>query len=436
LLAVIVGLVFAGGLSAIVESLNFLFEAGLPDKLHTHIWVTAMSLVSPLYGLSLAPRNLAEEVHIGDHRDTLLERGVSILVNYVLVPIALIYALILHAYAIKILLDGTLPKNQIGTMVTIYALGGTGAWLIAWPWRDSGSALLRWFMRGWFWLTIVPAILLVIAVWERIGAYGVTPDRYGLVVVALWLAVVTLYLAIRRNRADMRLLLGSFALLVLIGAAGPWGANGVTIADQLARLIKLFDENKIVDASGHIADPVPAIPDQAKRDINSIIYTLSEVGGLDRLRPFFADRPDNPFAKNQQRWELSNAIATLLKVNEWESKLTYISFTANQPITQNLLGTGKLIGPIRALQSTDPAAGPPPSAMIGDVNLIISLPDRSLMVPISKLFGTIERGQTKSGPPFVVAATPNADLIIVDLHGDAGGKLILRGGTFWLVLRD
>jgi hypothetical protein len=234
----------------------------------------------------------------------------------------------------------------------------------------------------------------------------------------------------------MRLLLGSFAVLVLIGAAGPWGANGVTISDQFARLTRLLGDNKVVDAAGHIADPVPAIPDQAKRDINSIIQTLSDVGGLDRLRPFFVDRSDNPFVKDQTRWELINAIATALRVNEWESKLTYISFTANQPITQNLLGTGKLIGPIRALQSTDPAAGPPPSAMIGDVNLIVSLSDRSLMVPISKLFGKIERGQTISGPPFVVAATPNADLIIVELHGDAGDKPILRGGTFWLVLRD
>ena len=67
----------------------------------------------------------------------MLERGVSVLVNYVLVPVIFIYAVILHAYAVKIALEQSLPEGQIATIVTIFALGGTGAWLIAWPWREE-----------------------------------------------------------------------------------------------------------------------------------------------------------------------------------------------------------------------------------------------------------------------------------------------------------
>ena len=157
LLSIIVAALFAAGLSAIVESLNFLFDASLPNNLHEHIWSTAASLIAPIYGLSLMPKNLDEEVDIAGQKDTLLARGVSVLVNYVLVPVILIYALILHAYAVKIALEQNLPEGQIATIVTIFALGGTGAWLIAWPWREEGTRLLRWFMRGWFWLTIVPS---------------------------------------------------------------------------------------------------------------------------------------------------------------------------------------------------------------------------------------------------------------------------------------
>ena len=86
-----------------------------------------------------------------------------------LVPIVLIYAAILHAYAVKIARRRTAARARSASMVTIYALGGTGAWLIAWPWRTAARRLLRWFMRGWFWLTIVPAILLAIAIWGRIA---------------------------------------------------------------------------------------------------------------------------------------------------------------------------------------------------------------------------------------------------------------------------
>ena len=185
LLAVIVAALFAAGLSAIVEALNFLFDAGIDSNLHEHIWGTAASLIAPIYGLSLMPRDLDEEVDIASQKDTLLARGVSVLVNYVLVPVIVVYALILHAYAVKIVLEQNLPKGQIATMVTIFALGGTGAWLVAWPWREAGTRALRWFMRGWFWLTIVPAVLLAIAIWRRITDYGITPDRYGILLVAI-----------------------------------------------------------------------------------------------------------------------------------------------------------------------------------------------------------------------------------------------------------
>ena len=266
-MAVIVGLIFGGGLSAIIESLNFLFNADLPSRLHEHVWVTAAALIAPIYGLSLVPTRLDEELTLTGERDTLLERGVSVLVNYVLVPIVVVYTVILHAYAVKILLDGALPEGQIGLMVTIFALGGTATWLIAWPWRETGTWVLRFFMRFWFWFTIVPVILLAIAIWERVSTYGVTPDRYGIVIVAVWLAIVTLYLAIRRNRADMRVLLGSIALLLLIGSTGPWGANSVSISSQFARLVGFHESEKLLTPDGKIVDPVPKLSDQGRNEI-------------------------------------------------------------------------------------------------------------------------------------------------------------------------
>jgi hypothetical protein len=210
LLATLVGVAFGAGLSAIVEALDFLFDVELPNDAHAHIWITAASLVGPLFGLSLMPRNLDEAVDLGQSGSP-IERGVSVLVNYVLVPVILVYTAILHAYGVKIAAQWQLPDGQLGLMVTIFALGGTGAWLIAWPWREHGTRLLRWFIGGWFWLAIVPAILLTIAVWRRVSDYGVTPDRYGIALVAVWIAALAAYLAFRRNAADMRAILGGFA---------------------------------------------------------------------------------------------------------------------------------------------------------------------------------------------------------------------------------
>lgn len=107
-----------------------------------------------------------EEVDITVQKGSLLERGVSVLVNYILVPVILVYAAILHAYAVKILLDGGLPQGQIATMVSIFAVGGTAAWLVAWPWREQGTRLLPAVRQ----ILVLPAggarRLLVIAIWR------------------------------------------------------------------------------------------------------------------------------------------------------------------------------------------------------------------------------------------------------------------------------
>ncbi|MDC6684760.1 DUF4153 domain-containing protein, partial [Leclercia adecarboxylata] len=129
---------------------------------------------------------------------------------------------------------------------------------------------MRYFMRGWFFLLIVPAILLSIAIWRRLTDYGVTPDRYGVALVAVWIASLVLYLAIRRNRADMRAILGAVGVLLLTGSVGPLGANGLTISSQFKRLVALLESNGVLK-DGKIV-PVGLLKPDAGSAGSSIIY--------------------------------------------------------------------------------------------------------------------------------------------------------------------
>ncbi|MDE2447068.1 MAG: DUF4153 domain-containing protein, partial [Alphaproteobacteria bacterium] len=241
LLALIVGLVFAGGISAIMAGLDFLLGFHIDNQIYQKVWTIAVTFVGPVYGLSLVPRDLDAVINIEAHRGDLLERGVSVLVNYVMVPLAVIYALILHAYAAKTAFLGSLPKGEIGLIVSLFAVGGTATWLIGWPWREKGTALLKLFMRGWFWLLPIPVLLLLMAIWRRLSDYGVTPDRYGIALVAVWAVLVFGYLVWWRNRADLRAIIASAAALFLFASFGPQGANGLTASSQFGRLQALLE---------------------------------------------------------------------------------------------------------------------------------------------------------------------------------------------------
>ena len=436
LLALIVALIFAGGISAIIESLNFLFNVGLPSNAHEHVWATAAAFIGPLYGLSLLPTNLEEEVTLAGTGDTLLARGVSVLVNYVMVPLAIIYTLILHAYAVKIALSGALPEGQIGLMVTIFALGGTATWLIAWPWRETGSWLLRFFMRYWFWFTIVPVILLAIAIRERVSTYGMTPDRYGIIIVAIWLALVAVYLAIRRNRADMRLLLGGFALLLIVGSTGPWGANNLSIMSQFSRFVGYLQSEKLLSLDGKIVDQPPTLSDEGKREIQAILYALNNLGGLDKVKPFFAGRKDDPFAPGITNWETVNQIITLLKLNDWSPPPEQVSFNTMAAGIQDIKRQGSLIGPLTAVERR----GAVPSdvqAWIAEQTFFVKAGDRQISVPVKPFLERVKKAtaeQPGQQQPMAYDLDGGGKLIVTEAYGMLNEPPTMYRVVFWIIL--
>ena len=434
LLAAVVALLFAAGLSAIVEALDVLFEVGIGD-LHEHIWYTAMALVAPLYGLSLMPRNLDEEIDISPHSGSLLDRGISVLVNYVAVPVIAAYAVILHAYAVKIVVDGALPKGQIGTMVTIFAIGGTATWLIAWPWREQGTRLLRVFMRSWFFLLIVPAILLSLGIWRRLSDYGVTPDRYGIALVAVWVAALAAYLAIRRNRADMRAILGTVGVLLLLGSVGPMGANGLTASSQFARLAALLESNGVIKDGKLTTHGL--LPSGAGSAGSSMVNALKDVDALDRLEPWFSDQPGNPFASGDRGWTLAQVINEKLGFYQPSMTADFVTFNANIAANLAMPPGARLLGPFQAQAAYDGSQQKLMTALYDKQNVLIKLVEGTLLVTQNRL---LQEAKSRlavnplSQSPFPIEIAPGTVMVIDQISGNLSvTESPLNNLRFWLI---
>jgi hypothetical protein len=443
LVAAVVTVATCGGLSAIVASLHFLFDIPVSNDLYSHIWATGASLIAPLYAMSLISPDLDEEFDATRHGDPIISRGVSVLSNYILVPLALVYVVILHAYALKIVLTGELPKGMVANLVCLFGLGGTAIYLIAYPWRDTGTRLLRWYLGSWFWFTIVPVVLLAVAVWRRVSDYGLTPDRYGLIIIAVWLAAMAAYLAWKRGRADLRVIMLSLAGLLLLGSFGPWGAQGASITSQVGRLETLLSR------LGYLKDERLASPPPAKiaagsgdaNSVGSIIWFLINEKADDRLRPWFEGHPADPW-KNADRSNLSTRLSELLGVPVApDPKLypRYVSFGAAGPRLFTLPANSVLSGPVRL----SPVGAPEPVPKPGDPMMI----NRGATIDI--VYGTrvwtlttldlVKQLDDKSGPAVRSLAVdgPAGQLtIIVEAASgqDREGTTVLDTGTFWLIL--
>jgi len=240
LLAAIGWNLLGGGFSLVFVSLNLLFGLEVPFELYAHVAVMTALLFAPLFWLALIPGSFALD---DDCRlDRLSARAVSALGEWIAAPLILVYAAILHAYAVKCLLGGGLPSGQSGWLVSGFGVCLLTALIVCRPFMRGERALVRWFLRHWPWLLPVPLLLVVVAAAQRIGAYGVTPERYLLAAMVVVLALVALLQGFRRSRGDIRLMAAVPALVMLAASFGPQGAEWTSIRSQSERFLAIVEQ--------------------------------------------------------------------------------------------------------------------------------------------------------------------------------------------------
>jgi Domain of unknown function (DUF4153) len=442
-LALVVGLTLLLGLYALVGGLKFLFGIDLGNQVWEHISALSVYLVGPLFGLSMVPRALDEVINLADHKDGLLERGVSILVNYIKVPLAFIYALLLHAYAVKIIVQQSMPKGEVGLVVTLFAIAGTLAWLLAWPFRETGTRLLKLYSRFWFWFLPVPVVLLALAVWQRVSDHGMTPDRYGLVLVALWAALVCGYLILRRSFADMRVVIGAAAVLLLLGSFGPWGAVGTTLNSQLVRFEEFLNDNAMLE-NGVLKKVLPELGQDAKKQGYSLLQILVETNAMDKVKSYL---PKGETSQHAESGFVSDAMSKRFGVSEYWQDATVVNFnTTAVPVALPFAGDGRLAGPFQFGQWSLGATVVPGqaqfkkqgtfvvmtwSAQEGGEPVTVSLDQRVILERIKNM-PPLAAGKNQS--PLILDVTPETTLILNEGSGQLSAeKAELSTLNFWVV---
>ncbi len=440
LLALVVGLILMLGLMAIVSGLKFLFGFDLGNSAWERISALSIYLVAPLFGLAMVPRNVDEVIDLAAHKGGLLERGVSILVNYIAVPLAIVYALLLHAYAVKIIALQSMPKGEVGLTVTLFAIAGTFAWLVAWPFRDTGTRLLKLYARYWFWFLPVPVGLLALAVGQRVADHGMTPDRYGLVLVAIWGALVCGYLMLRRSYADMRVIIGGAAVLLVLGSFGPLGAVGLTVNSQMARFEKFLTENGMLEG-GKLKAVLPELTSVQKQQGISYLRVFSEIDATDKITVFLRDGQAGP----DEDYLSPDSLRRFGFDKYWEDGAA-VSFRANVfPTAIPFTGEGRVMGPFFFTSNNlNGKLAEQPRFVRNASHLTMTwtnTPDKRSVTllleerAILKLIKENENHQRENQrPPLLFPVGSNFMLIILDGDGTYGETVAtLSSLSFWLI---
>lgn len=273
------------GLAAAVGSMNFLFNFNFDWDTFAILWVWIVGIFQTVFFLSGVPANLN-----GLEKDTTYPHGLKIFTQFVLIPLATVYAIILLAYEAKILIELELPKGLVSNLILGYAVFGLLSLLLIYPIRNQDeNKWLKTFTRSFYYVLIPLILLLLWAVLARVIDYGITEERYFLIILAAWLAFINAYFLLSKSQ-NIMIIPFSLCLLTILSVYGPQGAFSTSKISQINELKLLFQKHQSLERDKIITLKVKPGKADMTRMINIVDY-LVNMHGLESFSPILERDP-------------------------------------------------------------------------------------------------------------------------------------------------
>ncbi len=318
------GVLFAG-LAIAMAALDNLFGIDIPEKRYPQLWVLLLGCFAVWFFLAGVPADLRAL-----EGDDSYPKGFKVFAQYIVLPLALLYLVILYAYIGRIIIVWEWPRGWVTGLVLGFAATGAFTLLLLHPLRElAGNVWIRNALRRYHLALIPPAAMLFLAVWRRVSEYGMTESRYLALLLGVWCCVMIVYFLAFRGRSikAMPLVLCALALLA---SFGPWGAFSVSERSQTARLETLLADNGML-AGGRVVKAARAVSGGDAREISSTLSYLRDMHGYEGIQTWFAENLRRDGARDGEFRDAAE-VARLLGVeytSGWaEAEQEHVTFEA------------------------------------------------------------------------------------------------------------
>lgn len=220
--------------SILYGTLNLLFSFS-SERFYVSLLVVMSMTLPVVAALCNIPRfGELEHEDIDDARP-----AVALFSKNVLLPLALVYTLILYVYGFKILATWNLPNGNVCWMVIglvtvcLLIIYGVQGFVCNVSTKET-SKKIAWLAMRYIPMLLLPLLLLMsVAIFYRIGEYGITASRLYVATFNIWAYAVAIYL-ISARLPKLNLVASSFAILFLLTSIVP-GFNYCTLGLESVR---------------------------------------------------------------------------------------------------------------------------------------------------------------------------------------------------------
>jgi hypothetical protein len=266
--------VLALGLTAVLFAVKTLLYNGLHVNNFAYVWILTWFLFAPVHFLYDLP-SIGRDLEMDQYNKVL-----KVMIFYIVLPIISIYTAVLYLYFIKILVTQVWPISVVAYLVVSYAAVGIAALFMIRPFLAE-SKWAKTFTSAYTKLIFPLLLMMFVSIGIRIHNYGLTENRYFVVVIGIWSLFAILFTIFNKGRNNSVLPI-SLAVVAVITVAGPFNAFSLSKQSQNQRFTQILEQNGVLENGQIISSSRVNEKDQI--EISEILRYFQRNHSLEEVR--------------------------------------------------------------------------------------------------------------------------------------------------------
>ena len=288
------------GLIAVFATIDGLSLIKLDSNIYIETWLFVVFVFSVIFFLSKL-KKVDESLENYE-----IHKIFKFLIYFIVIPLITTYTGILYVYFGKMLITRSWPQGLVSHLILWYTIFSLFIMIMVTPMAKKDS-VARVFKKYFPFASLPLLVLSIVSISKRISQYGVTPSRYFVVLLAMWL-IFCMVSSIFKARLSVILI--SLITVVYISVFTPVNNRRITLMSQNKRFEKILVKYGLLKDGKLIKKP--ELAKEKKYEVTDVLNYILGINDrrndIENLKPF--GKTDGKPYKDREEFEKSLGIDT------------------------------------------------------------------------------------------------------------------------------
>ena len=288
------------GLIAVFATIDGLSLIKLDSNIYIETWLFVVFVFSVIFFLSKL-KKVDESLENYE-----IHKIFKFLIYFIVIPLITTYTGILYVYFGKMLITRSWPQGLVSHLILWYTIFSLFIMIMVTPMAKKDS-VARVFKKYFPFASLPLLVLSIVSISKRISQYGVTPSRYFVVLLAMWL-IFCMVSSIFKARLSVILI--SLITVVYISVFTPVNNRRITLMSQNKRFEKILVKHGLLKDGKLVKKP--ELAKEKKYEVTDVLNYILGINDrrndIENLKPF-GQAGGKPY-KDREEFEKSLGIDT------------------------------------------------------------------------------------------------------------------------------